>query len=282
MQAPIEIRQAGKKDTAEIAEFLERASLVHRHLDWQGILDWLPQSPFLLFTRNDRLQAMLTCPPDFPAIAWIRCFACERSGIMSEAWSKLFQTVCRLPMMKGFSLFSVGLNDWFAELLDEAGFENFQNIVVLQWHPGSLQKSDKTPSHFIRPMEIDDLDKVAALDRLAFESMWVNPADKIRKAYLQSEHASVVEVDGRIIAYEMSTANQFSAHLARIAVHPDMRQRHIASDMILEMLYYFVNKDIHQISVNTQSNNESSLALYKSLGFKLTGESFPVFRYVIS
>lgn len=282
MQPSIEIRQAEKSDTAEIAEFLERASLVHRHLDWQGVLDWLPQQPFLLMTQSGHLQAMLTCPPDFPGVAWIRCFACERSGNASLAWTNLFQTACRLPIMKGFSLFSVGLNDWFADLLYETGFENFQNIVVLQWYPGLANKKKKTDSHFIRPMEIYDLEEVAALDQIAFESMWVNPADKIRMAYIQAEHASVAELDGRIIAYEMTTANQFSAHLARIAVHPHLQKQHIASDMILEMLEYFLQKDVHQITVNTQSNNQASLALYKSLGFKLTGESFPVFRYLIS
>jgi ribosomal protein S18 acetylase RimI-like enzyme len=47
------------------------------------------------------------------------------------------------------------------------------------------------------------------------------------------------------------------------------------------MIKYFKRKGIDQISVNTQDNNTSSLALYKRLGFELTGETFPVFRYKI-
>lgn len=281
MNSSINIRQAEKSDTSAIADFLNRAVYVHRHLDWQGVLDWIPFDPFLLMQDEYRLQAILTCPPDLDKIAWIRCFACEKKYDLASTWETLFNTIKTLPQLTGASLYSVGLNDWFATLLDKSGFVNFQNIVVLQWNERMPVFQSFNQSWLIRPMEDGDLDQVAELDQAAFEPIWINPPDKIRLAYAQAEHASVVELDDRIVGYEMTTANHVSAHLARIAIHPDFQQQHIGSSMITDMFKYFMRKGIFNISVNTQSTNTASLALYKRLGFELTNESFPVFQFLI-
>lgn len=281
MNSSITIRQALRSDTSLIADFLSHAACIHRHLDWQGVLDWIPFDPFLIMQDEYRLQAIMTCPPDLEKIAWIRCFACAKKYDLVETWQTLFSEIKALPVMAATSLYSVGLNDWFANLLVQSGFINFQDIVVLQWNEKMPAFRSFDPYWLIRPMEEADLDQVAELDHSAFEPIWVNPPDKIRLAYAQAEHASVVEMDERIVGYEMTTANHLSAHLARIATHPDYQHRHIGSSLITDMFRYFVRKGISQISVNTQSTNTASLALYKSLGFELTGETFPVFQYQI-
>lgn len=281
MNSSITIRQAQKSDTSSIADFLSRAACTHRHLDWQGVLDWIPFTPFLMMYDEYRLQAILTCPPDLQNIAWIRCFACEKKYDLALTWEALFNAIQTLPNMAGTTLYSVGLNDWFAGLLEGSRFVNFQNIVVLQWNEKMPVFKPVDQPWIIRPMEEVDLDKVAVLDQSAFEPIWVNPPDKVKLAYAQAEHASVVELDDRIVGYEMTTANHISAHLARIAIHPAFQNQHIGSSLIADMFEYFIHKGISQISVNTQSTNMASLALYQRLGFILTGETFPVFQYQI-
>ncbi len=273
------IQQARLTDTSEIAEFLSRAPFVHRHLDWQGVLDWIPFTPFLLLKNEERITGLLACPPNLEKIVWIRCFSCSSQIGLARIWGNLFHAACQVPDLASTTIYSVGLNDWFADLLQQSGFENFQDIVVLYWNHKLPEIVFKDQAWMIRPMEPTDLPQVANLDRISFESMWVNPEDKINLAYNQSEHASVVELDGQIIGYELSTANHFSAHLARIAIHPQYQHRHIASGLVVEMFKYFMRKGIDQISVNTQSNNTNSLALYKSMGFERSGEVFPVFRF---
>ncbi len=279
MNSILSIRQAQKPDSSMIADFLYRAACIHRHLDWQGVLEWIPFDPFLIMQNEYRLQAILSCPPDLEKIAWIRCFACEKKYDLAQTWEALFNEIKILPKMAGVSLYSVGLNGWFSDLLSGSGFENFQNIVVLQWNEKMPFTQPFNQPWLIRPMEESDLELVAELDRIAFEPIWVNPPDKVKLAYAQAEHATVVELEDRIVGYEMTTANHISAHLARIAIHPDFQHRHIGSNLIKEMFGYFIRKGISQISVNTQSTNFASLALYKSLGFELTGETFPVFQF---
>jgi flavin-dependent dehydrogenase len=36
-----------------------------------------------------------------------------------------------------------------------------------------------------------------------------------------------------------------------------------------------------RVTVNTQKNNSASLALYTRIGFKATGEKYPVYQYVV-
>ena len=281
MNANEAILQATKSDTSEIADFLAHADCIHRHLDWQGVLDWIPERPFLILKKEGRLKGLLACPPDLEKIAWIRCFACTNQNELPFIWNKLFQSICGQPDFSGITLYSVGLHDWFSEILTNANFENFQNIVILYWNRKLPTIDPPNPSVILRPMELTDLPQVAFLDKIAFESMWVNPREKISLAFNQAEHAYVADFDGQIIGYEMTTANFFSAHLARIAIHPNFQKQHIGSELICEMFKYFRRKGIDQISVNTQNTNKSSLALYKSLGFELSEESFPVFRFRI-
>lgn len=272
------ILQAARSDTTEIANFLAHAALIHRHLDWQGVLDWIPNRPFLLLRQEEQLKGLLVCPPDQADIAWIRCFAVKRFSEMRETWGLLYHAASKSAELSQKTLYSVGLNDWFGQLLYDFGFENFQNIVVLLWNRQYPRQPSQFNSWQIRPMTSNDLPQVATLDAASFETMWINPLDKLTLAFNQSEHASVAEIDDEIVGYELTTANHFSAHLARIAVHPKCQKQHIGSTLVTEMIKYFMRKGIDQITVNTQSSNASSLALYRSLGFELTGETFPVFR----
>jgi ribosomal-protein-alanine N-acetyltransferase len=127
-------------------------------------------------------------------------------------------------------------------------------------------------------MDLNDVEEVALVDKGAFESMWVISPQSLKLAYLQSAHASVVELDGKIIGYELSTSNGSSAHLARVAVHPDHQNENIASNLVHNMISFFHRNNIFSITVNTQQENHSSQSLYRKMGFHLTGERYPIYR----
>ncbi|MCX6054003.1 MAG: GNAT family N-acetyltransferase [Chloroflexi bacterium] len=275
----MQIRQAGKSDTSDIAELISHSRFIHRHLDWQGVLDWLPYEPFFIVENDKKLLGLLACPSDPESVAWIRCFACASNHDPAPIWEQLLKAVITSPGLAHSTLYAVSLHDWFSELLSNSNFSHFQNIVILKWKGQLPHPQPLNSSILIRPMEASDINSVAELDRLAFEKMWVNTSDKITLAFNQAEHASVAEMEGRVIGYELSTANHFSAHLARIAIHPDNQRSYVGSNLILEMFKYFLRRGINQITVNTQDNNFSSLSLYQRCGFLQTGESLPVFCF---
>jgi hypothetical protein len=43
----------------------------------------------------------------------------------------------------------------------------------------------------------------------------------MKQAYEQSAFATLMEIEGQIVAYQISTATSFSAHLALLAVLPN-------------------------------------------------------------
>ena len=69
---------------------------------------------------------------------------------------------------------------------------------------------------------------------------------------------------------------------ARLAVEPRLQNQHIGSALIRDLFLYSLENDIHEVTVNTQSDNQASLALYTKLGFSITGEKYPVFTYHLS
>jgi ribosomal protein S18 acetylase RimI-like enzyme len=89
-----------------------------------------------------------------------------------------------------------------------------------------------------------------------------------------------MELDGKIVAYQMSSSTGFYAHLARLAVRPDIQRRRIGFRLVQNLLDHFLlQHNCWGVTLNTQHDNTSSLALYRHIGFRETGERFPVYLY---
>jgi len=125
------------------------------------------------------------------------------------------------------------------------------------------------------------LPTVAALDAAAFKPLWQNPLDALEKALSQAISATIVEDAQGVVGYQISTQNPLGAHLARLAVRPDAHGRGIGSLIVADLIHRLKSKDIARLTVNTQSDNLASLALYRKMGFVTTGEKFPVYCYSV-
>jgi ribosomal-protein-alanine N-acetyltransferase len=277
MDTTIEIRQATRNDLSRVALFLDSAPHIHRHLDWRNTFEWLDEPPFLMLENNEEIQAILSAAPEPPGYAWVRCFAVGRGITANAAWKALSKAA--QPILSGMQaqLVAVSLQDWFSQVLIQNGFIPRQKIVVLEWNHHQPSAAQINPDILIRSMTADDLAEVADIDAKSFEPLWVNSMVSLRAAYLQAEHTTVAEYQEKIIGYELSTASQFTAHLARLAILPEFRKQAIGRTLVGNMLSHFAKRGIMQITVNTQNTNQASLRLYDTLGFRLTGEEYPVF-----
>jgi ribosomal protein S18 acetylase RimI-like enzyme len=162
-----------------------------------------------------------------------------------------------------------------------AGFENRQNIVMLEWHgfasqPWAAYEADGIR---IREMTGGDLADVVKADNAAFDPQWHNSHETLRRALSQSLSATVAEDARGVIGYQITTGSHSRAHLARLAVHPAAQGRGIASAIVVDLFTRLVGRDYRKLSVNTQSDNQTSLNLYTKLGFTRTGEIYPVYTF---
>jgi ribosomal-protein-alanine N-acetyltransferase len=277
--AVLSFRPAISEDRSRLANLLHFETFVHRHLDWRQPLDWLGKDPYLVMDSAGRLSAALACPPDPEQIAWIRLFAVMTRLDVGEAWSALWPTAKQqLQAMGVEEVAAIALQDWFRDLVAASQFQHSDNVVVLDWAPGSKAASKHSKKMEIRPIRENDVPQVHEVDRSAFAPLWQNSRDAIRLALKQSSSATLIKLDGQVAAYQISTLGSQGLHLARLATHPNFQGQGLAMELVRDLQQQVINRGNRRLSVNTQEKNIPSLSLYSKLGFNRTSEEFPVYQ----
>ncbi|MFZ1041724.1 MAG: GNAT family N-acetyltransferase [Anaerolineales bacterium] len=279
--ANLRIRPAVSADQQQIADLILFEQRIHRHLDWRAPLEWLGCQPYLVLEKDGRIAATLACPPDPPSIFWIRLFAFHSSLSGPSAWSLLWDAARReLASLGGATVTAIVTQRWFESILIENGFALSQHIVLLEWNRQPFKPFPAPAGVTLRPMILDDLPCVAEVDAAAFEPLWQNSLPALSKAFSQAIYPSVAQDESGLAGYQLSTGSPFGAHLARLAVRPEAQGRGIASALISDLMDCVCrDENLSHITVNTQSNNMASLALYEKIGFRRTGEQYPIYIF---
>ena len=273
----LQVRTAVQADQQQIAHLMYFEPRVHRHLDWRGPLDWLGSPHYWVLEDGGRIAAALACPQDPPDIAWIRLFVSAAHLSEPEAWSPLWQAArTEIFSQPGTVAAAIAMQPWFEHILLESGFAQPQSIIMYEWNDQPFTPRPLPRGVRIRPMTIVDLPAVVAVDWAAFAPMWRNSFAALHRAHSQSILATVVEADGGLIGYQISTGNPLGAHLARLAVRPEWQGRGIGTALIQDLFQHTLRRGKHRITLNTQGDNHNSQSLYEKLGFVRTGEEYPV------
>ncbi len=270
-------RAANLGDRMQIANLIYFEPHVHRHLDWRAPLDWLGTAEYWVVEQSDKVTAALACPPDPEGVAWLRLFAHASMLPLVEAWNVLWETAQAALQGRNLTVAAITVSDWFDALLTDSGFEGRQQIVVLEQNSAPFETRPVPPGVEIRPMSEADLPAVAAVDAAGFEHLWRNSLATLRLGLLQAGFATVAELDGEIVGYQISTRNSFGTHLARLAVDPQQQRHGVGYYLVQDLLNNTRQAGLYRVTVNTQNNNQPSLALYQKMGFILTGERYTVF-----
>ncbi len=275
------LRPAAAGDLNALSAFFKGKVNIQHHLDWRTSLEWIGYQPYYLLLRQNEILAVMAAPVDPEGIAWIRVFGAVKE-IPPEKLFPILLERCLKDLNRGESLpmlAALGLQDWFKTTLETHNFKLRQQIVVLGWD-FKLPAEREVPSNLsIRVMTMQDLPAVAAVDKMAFKPLWQNSLDALMLAFHKASLASVAILDNKIVGYQISTSTPINTHLARLAVNPECQRKNIGYALVRDMLVSSLKLNCWQVTVNTQGDNTASLSLYDSLGFTLTGESFPVFVY---
>ena len=276
------IRVAQPSDESRLANLLYFESYVHRHLDWRTPIDWLGVPEYWVAEQAGLISAALACPPDPENVAWIRLFVRSNSVPGDEAWRILWETARQsLAERYGLTVAAIVMHDWFQKLLQASGFIERQKIVLLEHTSGLFRELPVPTGIVIRQMLPDDLRAVTRLDAAAFDLIWRNSLPALQRAFSQSGPATIALCDGQLVGYQISTRNSFGVHLARLAVSPSFQGHGLGYAIVQNLLRQMYRTGIFRLTVNTQNDNSASLALYRKIGFILTGEAYPVYTYQI-
>lgn len=278
LKAGQRVRPAVSTDYQQISDLIFFEGHVHRHLDWRSPLEWLGFSPYWVLEENGRVVAALACPPDPDSIAWIRLFvhALHLSG--PAVWSPLWTAAHNeLAEHSRITVAAIAMERWMDSLLIDSGFSLAHHIVLLEWNDQPAMQFLIPAGFIIRNMTTDDLPRVVEVDAAAFEPLWQNSLGALSKAYTQAVYASVVEDASGMVGYQLSTWSPLGAHLARLAVRPEAQGNGLGAALVNDLILRMQNGGAARVTVNTQGNNAVSLALYQKLGFRRTGEQYPVY-----
>jgi len=274
------IRSAVEQDTHQLANLIHFELRVHRHLDWRPPLEWIGRHPYLVAEQSGKIVSALACPPDPPEVAWIRLFAVADSIPYTSAWSELWLAARAELSNSDLRINSavIPLQNWFQKLLEKSAFTCTHHVVVLAWKGEPLSSPREISPALIRQMSQEDLPQVGAIDYEAFTMLWRHSQYSLSMALSQASIATVVSISGELAGYQISTWTTGGAHLARLAVKPQYQGRGIGYALLQDLLSRLSQRGIQYVTVNTQHNNLVSLALYQKAGFKLTGETYPVYE----
>jgi ribosomal protein S18 acetylase RimI-like enzyme len=276
------VRPANLNDHQQLANLIFFETRLHRHLDWRSPLEWLGAPFYWALDDGGQITSALACPPEAEGIAWIRLFVYSGRWTAENAWDMLWSTArTEIAQAGGARVAAIIMHPWFGNLLAVSGFENHQQVVMLEWRYQPQVWKDAGEFR-IRKMEEADLPDVEELDAASFSPLWHNSLDTLRRALAQALTATVVEDEhGAIVGYQLSTGGGGRAHLARLAVHPSLQGHGVGRALLNNLFAKLVPGGYTKITVNTQSDNEVSLNLYQKMGFVRTGEQYPVYTFDI-
>ncbi len=280
------VRPADPKDHQQISNLIFFESRLHRHLDWRSPLEWLGAPFYWALEEDGQITAALACPTERERIAWVRLFVYTGRWSAESAWNIIWAAARQeIAEAGGATVAAIAVQPWFQDVLATSGFENRQQIVMLEWRyqPPFAFTSPREPGELhIRRMTEADLPEVQRTDAASFDPLWQNALETIRKAFDQALYATVIENEQGILGYQLSTGGGQRAHLARLAVHPAVQGKGAGRALLSDLFRYITYAGISRLSVNTQSDNQASLSLYQRTGFVRTGEAYPVYTFDVS
>lgn len=185
-----------------------------------------------------------------------------------------------------------GADSWLKNPLLTAGFHIAERVEFL--HLTQLPRRPLAvvhpPAHIdLRPAHAGDLDALTRLDASTFDPFW-HFGPKQMMELLLSCRVTVAEAHGdaeqppRVLGYSalsflspLDEHDTQEAHLARLAVHPDVQGSGLGRILLGESLHHMQQQRIDTVLLNTQTDNHPAQQLYRSSGFRSTGQVIPLF-----
>ncbi len=274
----ITITPYARRHRRDFLRFLQNDQRLHIHLDWQMVDEWIsdPEVPVYLAFHERQLVGAIASAPALGHTTWLRLLglgnAIDADILLAELWAPLRDQLLSIGVTQIATLL---LQPWMTPHLTALGFTYLDEIVTLR-RQGMDVPLPLRSDVLVRHADWREVRQVVEIDHTAFLPIWQLTETSLRQAARSSYSFTVAELDGRMVGYQISTMYQDGAHLARLAVLPDVQGQGIGGLLIGEMIGQFLRRGVMSVTVNTQQTNVQSQRLYQRYGFSLTGLTMPV------
>jgi ribosomal-protein-alanine N-acetyltransferase len=140
-------------------------------------------------------------------------------------------------------------------------------------------------SYRLRPMRLEDVDDVMAVERRSFPMPW--PAAGYRHELTNNARARYVvltwveeQEERHFIGYAGYWIVAGEAHISTLAVDRPWRGRGLGALLLLQIIYDALHQEARVVSLEVRESNEAAQRLYKSYGFQIVGRRKGYYRKI--
>ncbi len=117
----------------------------------------------------------------------------------------------------------------------------------------------------LRPMTVDDLERVMAIEPLAYEFPWSEGIfrDCLRVGYC----CWCYEENGELLGYGVMSVAAGESHILNLTVHPESQRRGIGRKLLNNFIQLARRHRADTLMLEVRPSNKSAIKLYDSMGF---------------
>lgn len=139
-----------------------------------------------------------------------------------------------------------------------------------------MTEAAASPGIHLRPMALSDIDAVLWIERASFPTPWpraaffyelIRPQGSICLVAEQKQGSS----DGRILGDIVVWLAGSTAHVATLAVHPDVRQKGVGSCLLANALLESIDRKMTESLLEVRAQNHAAQQLYQKFGYEVVG-----------
>lgn len=280
----ISVTPFDRRHRPRLDDLLYRSFRVHTHLDWQEAGEWLDthDAPARLAWLDGRLVGMLAASEPLNGAAWVRLAAVDDDVAPRPALEIMWRDL--LPDLTAAGVETVSIlitRNWIEDYIAGLGFAYKEDVVTMQ-RSGPPPPLPPVSGLALRPTDLSDLERIAAVDHAAFDPPWQLSLPDLRQAQRVASSSTVAVFDAAIVGYQISTLYRDGAHLARLAVNPAAQGLGIGGALVTDVIGRFARRGVTGMTVNTQGGNHRSQHLYRRLGFHHNGYDLPVWSALVT
>jgi ribosomal-protein-alanine N-acetyltransferase len=139
-----------------------------------------------------------------------------------------------------------------------------------------MDNEPEKPTVQLRPMRLEDIEQVCAIDVLSLSMPWTERSyrfDLTENPAAALWVAEVVEEEGkpRLVGMIATWFIIDEVHIATIAVHPDYRRLGIGCKLLAHALLHSAYKGANTAMLEVRCSNLGAQALYQQFGFTVVG-----------
>jgi ribosomal-protein-alanine N-acetyltransferase len=266
----VKARRASPADWQAIETLCQRVRRKLPRLWWWE--EHLSGDLFVVIDNDGIVAGAFLVWPDGAPVAWVRLATLDDDIDADEALSLVLPLVSDGLRARGVqSLAWMDYFSWAGAHLRAYGFMPLADVITLVKLDRAIPETN-AKGITLRPISDADIPAVIAVDRAAFAPHWWQGETAMLRRKAAASHFVVGEAMEGVVGYIEGESLLPLAHINRIAVHPRYQGRGVGALLLHDALDVFWRLGAERVTLNTQSDNDSSQRLYRRFGFKPTGD----------